>query len=105
MERMIARTTKPGHRQSLVSRHPAGIYPQRPGERGMSRRRSVELLNFLLEQIKQALARGEELEFPWREAEAGAAHVKSVVLTHFTQAGVFPARASRSIHHAIANSG
>ena len=31
----------------------------------MSRRRSVQVLNFLFEQIKQALAQDEEVEFPF----------------------------------------
>ena len=32
-------------------------------ERGLSRRRSLRVLNFLFKEMKQALARGEEVEF------------------------------------------
>jgi hypothetical protein len=34
-------------------------------ERGLSRRRSVQLLNFILGEAAAALARGEEMEFPF----------------------------------------
>ena len=34
-------------------------------ERGMSRRRSVQLLNFILHEAAAALARGEDVEFPF----------------------------------------
>ena len=33
-------------------------------ERGSSRRRSVQLLNFILDEVAAALARGEDVEFP-----------------------------------------
>jgi hypothetical protein len=36
---------------------------QQLGERGTSRRDSVRVLNFIFEQVKQALARDEEVEF------------------------------------------
>jgi hypothetical protein len=34
-------------------------------ERGLSRRRSVQLLNFILDEAAAALARGEYVEFPF----------------------------------------
>ena len=34
-------------------------------ERGLSRRRSVQLLNFVLDEVVAALARGEDVEFPF----------------------------------------
>ncbi len=34
-------------------------------ERGLSRRRSVQLLNFILHEVSAALARGEDVEFPF----------------------------------------
>ena len=34
-------------------------------ERGLSRRRSVELLNSILDEAAAALARGEDVEFPF----------------------------------------
>ena len=34
-------------------------------ERGLSRRRSVQLLNFILHEAAAALARGEDVEFPF----------------------------------------
>src|ERR1022692_1844259 len=34
-------------------------------ERGLSRRRSVELLNFILDEVAAALTRGEDVEFPF----------------------------------------
>lgn len=34
-------------------------------ERGLSRRRSVQLLNFILDEVAAALARGEDVEFPF----------------------------------------
>jgi hypothetical protein len=34
-------------------------------ERGLSRRRSVQLLNFILDEVAVALARGEDVEFPF----------------------------------------
>ena len=34
-------------------------------ERGLSRRRSVELLDFILDEAAAALARGEDVEFPF----------------------------------------
>jgi nucleoid DNA-binding protein len=34
-------------------------------ERGLSRRRSVQLLNFILNEVAAALARGEFVEFPF----------------------------------------
>ena len=34
-------------------------------ERGLSRRRSVQILNFILDEVAAALARGEDVEFPF----------------------------------------
>ncbi|HUD54173.1 MAG TPA: hypothetical protein VMR02_03025 [Terracidiphilus sp.] len=34
-------------------------------ERGLSRRRSVQLLNFILDEVAAALAHGEDVEFPF----------------------------------------
>ena len=34
-------------------------------ERGLSRRRSVQLLNFILDEVSATLARGEDVEFPF----------------------------------------
>lgn len=34
-------------------------------ERGLSRRRSVQILNFVLDEVTAALARGEDVEFPF----------------------------------------
>ena len=34
-------------------------------DRGLSRRRSVQLLNFILDEVVAALARGEGVEFPF----------------------------------------
>jgi nucleoid DNA-binding protein len=34
-------------------------------ERGLSRRRSVQVLNFILDEVAAALARGEDMEFPF----------------------------------------
>jgi hypothetical protein len=34
-------------------------------ERGLSRRRSAQILNFILDEAAEALARGEDVEFPF----------------------------------------
>ena len=45
----------PGARALLISKL---------GEHGLSRRRSLRVLNFIFEEMKRTLARDEEVEFP-----------------------------------------
>jgi nucleoid DNA-binding protein len=42
-----------------------GYIVRRLRERGLSRRRSVHILNFILDEVAAALARGEDVEFPF----------------------------------------
>jgi hypothetical protein len=51
-------------------------------ERGVSRRRSVQLLNFILDEVAAALTRGEEMEFPFGS-------LKRVLYPHKKQQGRF----------------
>jgi hypothetical protein len=51
--------------ESKENRLNKGYIVRKLRERGLSRRRSVQLLNFILDEVAAALARGEDVEFPF----------------------------------------
>jgi nucleoid DNA-binding protein len=51
--------------ESKEERLNKGYIVRKLQERGLSRRRSVQLLNFILDEVAAAIARGEDVEIPF----------------------------------------